>query len=62
MSCGGGHLGFPIGIKNTHLVFYGGRETKMAPTPGHRLKIEPMGERLKALFSQNKKNCRKNTI
>jgi phage-related protein len=20
MSCGGGHLGFPIGIKNTHLV------------------------------------------
>ena len=19
MSCGGGHLGFPIGIKNTHL-------------------------------------------
>jgi hypothetical protein len=22
MSCGGGHLGFPIGIKNTHLVEY----------------------------------------
>jgi hypothetical protein len=20
MSCGGGHLGFPTGIKNTHLV------------------------------------------
>jgi hypothetical protein len=20
MSCGGGHLGFPIGIKHTHLV------------------------------------------
>jgi hypothetical protein len=20
MSCGGGHLGFPIGIKDTHLV------------------------------------------
>jgi hypothetical protein len=20
LSCGGGHLGFPIGIKNTHLV------------------------------------------
>jgi hypothetical protein len=20
MSCGGGHLGFPIGIENTHLV------------------------------------------
>jgi hypothetical protein len=20
MSCGGGHLGFPIGIKNTHLA------------------------------------------
>jgi hypothetical protein len=20
MSCGGGHLGFPIGIKNTHFV------------------------------------------
>jgi hypothetical protein len=20
MSCGGGHLGFPVGIKNTHLV------------------------------------------
>ena len=20
MSCGGGHLGFPIGVKNTHLV------------------------------------------
>jgi hypothetical protein len=20
MSCGGGHLGYPIGIKNTHLV------------------------------------------
>jgi hypothetical protein len=35
MSCGGGHLGFPIGIKNTHLV---------EDLPGLSLTLDPMGK------------------
>jgi hypothetical protein len=59
MSCGGGHLGFPIGIKNTHLVedlpmiipgqfgfnvFYSDMKFKMAATAGLSLTLDPMGK------------------
>jgi hypothetical protein len=57
MSCGGGHLGFQIGIKNVKFVedlpmiipeslcyFYADRKFKMATTAGHRLTLDPMGK------------------
>jgi hypothetical protein len=51
MSCGGGHLGFPIGIKNRNFVenlrisvLYADRKSKMATTAGHRLTLDPMGK------------------
>jgi hypothetical protein len=54
MYCGGGHLGFPIGIKNSnlvknfpmiiHYVFYADRKSKMAATTIHRLTLDPMGK------------------
>jgi hypothetical protein len=50
MSCGGGHLGFPIGIKVT--VFYADRKSKMAATAGHRLTLDPMGTCSNAFFSE----------
>jgi hypothetical protein len=37
MSYGGGHLGFPIGIKNIYLF-------KMAATAGLSLTFDPMGK------------------
>jgi hypothetical protein len=39
MYCGGGHLGFPIGIKNIN-----DRKSKMATTAIHRLTLDPMGK------------------
>jgi uncharacterized membrane protein affecting hemolysin expression len=51
MYCGGGHLGFPIGIKNTHLV-----EDLPMIIPGqfgfHRLTLDPMGKCSNAFFSE----------
>jgi hypothetical protein len=59
MSCGGGHLGFPIGIKNTQsqtvhecsldgplqiYVFYSNMKFKMAATAGLSLTSDPMGK------------------
>jgi hypothetical protein len=59
MSCGGGHLGFPIGIKNKNLVkdipssldgplqtlrFCSGIKFKMAATAGLSLTLDPMGK------------------
>jgi hypothetical protein len=39
MYCDGGHLGFPIGIKNIKFV-----EDKMAATAGLSLTLDPMGK------------------
>jgi hypothetical protein len=60
MSCGGGHLGFPIGIKNKKLaklymnvhwmvlynlkVFCSDMKFKMAATAGLSLTLDPMGK------------------
>jgi hypothetical protein len=56
MSCGGGHLGFPIGIKNikcvedlrmvlyTLHVFCSDMKFKMAATAGLSLTLDPMGK------------------
>jgi hypothetical protein len=44
MSCGGGQLGFPIGIKNKYFV----EDT----TAGHRLTLDPMGKCSNAFFSE----------
>jgi hypothetical protein len=64
MSCGGGHLGFPIGIKNRNFVedlpkilyklyvFYADRKSKMAATAIHRLTLDPMGKCSNAFFSE----------
>jgi hypothetical protein len=66
MFCAGGHLGFPIGIKNRNLVkdipnwnvlykvsvFYADRKSKMAATAGHRLTLDPMGKYSNAFFSE----------
>jgi hypothetical protein len=41
MYCGGGHLGFPIGIKNIKSV-----------TAGHRLTLDPMGKYSNAFYSE----------
>jgi hypothetical protein len=68
MSCGGGHLGFPIGIKNRNFVedlpmiirkvlykisvFYADWKSKMAATAGHRLTLDPIGKYSNAFFSE----------
>jgi hypothetical protein len=44
MSCGGGHLGFPIGIKNRKFV-------EDLPII-HRLTLDPMGKYSNAFFSE----------
>jgi hypothetical protein len=60
MSCGGSHLGFSIGIKNTHFVelkpncpgmiigrssvFNADRKSKMAANTGHSINTGPYGE------------------
>jgi hypothetical protein len=51
MTCGGSHLGFPIGIKNRGpsndhswaVVFYVDRNSKMTTTAGHSFYIGPIG-------------------
>jgi hypothetical protein len=59
MYCGGGHLGFPIGIKNRNFVEDlpmiipdADRKSKMAATAGHRLTLDPMGKYSNAFFSE----------
>jgi hypothetical protein len=67
MYCGGGHLGFPIGIKNINFVedlpdhwkvlykvyvLYVDRKSKMATTAIHRLTLDPMGKCSNAFFSE----------
>jgi hypothetical protein len=58
MHCGGGHLGFPIGIKNIKFVedkflfFYADRKFKMAATAGHGSTLDPMGKCSNAFFSE----------
>jgi hypothetical protein len=48
MYCGGGHLGFPIGIKNKKFhklyVFCSDMKFKMADTAGLSLTLDPMGK------------------
>jgi hypothetical protein len=71
MSCGGGHLGFPIGIKNRKFVedlpmiipgqfdvFYVDRKSKMAATAIHRLTLDPMGKCSNAFFSETTTNIK----
>jgi hypothetical protein len=43
MSCGGGHLGFPIGIKSRKFV---------ENLPMNRLTLDPMGKYSNAFFSE----------
>jgi hypothetical protein len=53
MSCGGSHLGFPIGIKNRKFVEdHADRKSKMAATAIHRLTLDPMGKYSNAFFSE----------
>jgi hypothetical protein len=54
MYCGGGHLGFPIDIKNSNFVeaLYADRKFKMAATAGHRITLDPMGKCSNAFFSE----------
>jgi hypothetical protein len=67
MYCVGGHLGFPIGIKNTIFVedlpmiipgqfgfncLSGFRKSKMAANAIHRLTLDPMGKCSNAFFSE----------
>jgi hypothetical protein len=40
MTCGGSHLGFPIGIKNPNFLE---NLQKMTTTAGHRFYIGPIG-------------------
>jgi hypothetical protein len=67
MSCGGGHLGFPIGIKNRQVfynlkVFCSDMKFKMAVTAGLSLTLDPMGKMFQNASSlkplgQLKPNC-----
>jgi hypothetical protein len=59
MYCGGGHLGFPIGIKNIKFVedlpmiipgFCSDMKFKMAATAGLNLTLYPMGKCFKTLL------------
>jgi hypothetical protein len=66
MSCGGGHLGFPIGIKNRNFVedlpmIIPGQFGFNSPS-GHRLTLDPMGKMFQNASSlkplgQLKPNC-----
>jgi hypothetical protein len=61
MYCGGGHLGFPIDIKN-RTVFCSGMKFKMAATAGLSLTLDPMGKMFQNASSlkplgQLKPNC-----
>jgi hypothetical protein len=44
MSCSGGHLGFPICIKNQTVGFCSNIKWKMAATAGLSLTLDPMGK------------------
>jgi hypothetical protein len=65
MSCGGGHLGFPIGIKNRNFVedlFCSDMKFKMAATARLSLTLDPMGKMFQNASSlkplgQLKPNC-----
>jgi hypothetical protein len=72
MSCGGGHLGFPIGINNRNFVedlvlyklyvFCSDMKFKMAATAGLSLTLDPMGKMFQNASSlkplgQLKPNC-----
>jgi hypothetical protein len=67
MSCGGGHLGFPIGITNWMVlynlkVFWSDMKFKMAATAGLSLTLDPMGKMFQNTSSlkplgQLKPNC-----
>jgi hypothetical protein len=50
MSCGGGHLGFPIGMKNTHFV-----EDLPMIIPGQFGNIGHYGKIFKCLLLRNYK-------
>jgi hypothetical protein len=57
MFCGGGHLGFPIGIKNRKFVedlpmIIPGQFGFNCPTAEHRLTLDPMGKYSNAFFSE----------
>jgi hypothetical protein len=55
MSCGGGHPGSPIGIKNKNFVEdlpMIDWKSKMATIAGHRLTLDPMGKYSNAFFSE----------
>jgi hypothetical protein len=61
MYCGGGHLGFPIGIKNTKFVkdltmidaqFRFNQCNSFREEYGHRLTLNPMGKCSNAFFSE----------
>jgi hypothetical protein len=58
MSCGGGHLGFPIGIKNIKfledlpMIIPRQFGFNMAATAGHRLTLDPMGKYSNAFYSE----------
>jgi hypothetical protein len=62
MSCGGGHLGFPIRIKNKKFVedlsmiipgqFGFNQKSKMATTAGHRSTLDPMAKCSNAFISE----------
>jgi hypothetical protein len=67
MSCGGGHLRFPIGIKNKNFnymnvhwmvlynlkVFCSAMKFKMAATAGLSLTLDPMGKMFQNASSQD---------
>jgi hypothetical protein len=60
MSCGGGHLGFPIGIKNTHLVedlpmIIPGQFGFNYPSGFREINIGPYGKMFKCLLLRNYK-------
>jgi hypothetical protein len=72
MYCGGGHLGFPIGIKNTHLVedlpmiipgqFGFNYPSGFRATAGLSLTLDPMGKMFQNASSlkplgELKRNC-----
>jgi hypothetical protein len=62
MSCDGGHLGFPIGIKNSnlvkdipmivHLQFGFSQFISFREAAGHRLTLDPMGKYSTGFFSE----------
>jgi hypothetical protein len=54
MTCGGSHLGFPIGIKNRGPSNdHSWAKSKMATTAGHRVTLDPMGKWSNACFSES---------